>query len=73
MPGEQQSTVAIAGGGPIGLALALHLDRYGVPSTLFNSEAETRWHPKGNIHNARTMELFRKRGIADRIWCAHRT
>jgi 2-polyprenyl-6-methoxyphenol hydroxylase-like FAD-dependent oxidoreductase len=68
MPGEQQSTaVAIVGGGPIGLALALHLDMYGVPSTVFNSEAQTRWHPKGNIHNARTMELFRKLGLADRI------
>jgi 2-polyprenyl-6-methoxyphenol hydroxylase-like FAD-dependent oxidoreductase len=60
-------TVAIVGGGPIGLALALHLDMYDVASTVFNTEAETRWHPKGNIHNARTMELFRKLGIADRI------
>jgi len=60
-------TVAIVGGGPIGLALALHLDMYGVPSTVFNTEPETRWHPKGNIHNARTMELFRKLGIADKI------
>jgi 2-polyprenyl-6-methoxyphenol hydroxylase-like FAD-dependent oxidoreductase len=68
MPREQQSTVvAIVGGGPIGLALALHLDMYGVPSMVFNTEAETRWHPKGNVHNARTMELFRKLGIADRI------
>lgn len=60
-------SVAIVGGGPIGLALALHLDMYGVASTVFNTEAETRWHPKGNIHNARTMELFRKLGIADKI------
>ena len=60
-------SVAIVGGGPIGLALALHLDMYGVRSTVFNTEPETRWHPKGNIHNARTMELFRKVGIADRI------
>src|SRR5262249_42969907 len=59
--------VAIVGGGPIGLALALHLDMYGVASVVFNSETQTRWHPKGNIHNARTMELFRKVGIADRI------
>ena len=61
------SSVAIVGGGPIGLALALHLDMYGVKSTVFNTEPETRWHPKGNIHNARTMELFRKLGIADKI------
>src|SRR5262245_5776656 len=67
MPSEQLSTVAIVGGGPIGLALALHLDMYGVPTTVFNTEAETRWHPKGNIHYALTMELFRKLGIADPI------
>ena len=60
-------SVAIVGGGPIGLALALHLDMYGVKSTVFNAEAETRWHPKGNIHNARTMELFRKLGPAGKI------
>ena len=61
------SSVGIVGGGPIGLALALHLDMYGVKSTVFNTEPEARWHPKGNIHNARTMELFRKLGIADSI------
>lgn len=61
------SSVAIIGGGPIGLALALHLDMYSVESTIFNTEAATRWHPKGNIHNARTMELFRKLGLADKI------
>ena len=61
------SSVAIVGGGPIGLALALHLDMYGVTSTIFNTDAAVRWHPKGNIHNARTMELFRKLGLADKI------
>jgi 2-polyprenyl-6-methoxyphenol hydroxylase-like FAD-dependent oxidoreductase len=65
--GHEAAAVAIVGGGPVGLALALHLDMYGVRSTVFNTEPETRWHPKGNIHNARTMELFRKLGIADRI------
>jgi hypothetical protein len=36
---------------PIELALAVHLNMYGVRSTVFNTEAETSWHPKGNIHN----------------------
>jgi 2-polyprenyl-6-methoxyphenol hydroxylase-like FAD-dependent oxidoreductase len=62
-----EQSVAIVGGGPIGLSLALHLDMYGIRSSVFNNEPETRWHPKGNIHNARTMELFRKVGIADHI------
>lgn len=62
-----EKSVAVIGGGPIGLALALHLDMYDVRSTVFNTDAATRWYPKGNIHNARTMELFRKVGIADKI------
>jgi len=38
---QQHSTdVLIVGGGPIGLALALHLDMYGVQSTVFNTEVE---------------------------------
>ena len=39
IPDAQLSTdVLIVGGGPIGLALALHLDMYGVRSTIFNAE-----------------------------------
>jgi len=64
---EFSTPVAIVGGGPVGLVLALFLDFHGIKSTLFNADPEARWHPKGNIHNARTMELFRKVGIADRI------
>jgi 2-polyprenyl-6-methoxyphenol hydroxylase-like FAD-dependent oxidoreductase len=59
--------VAIVGGGPVGLLLALHLDRYGVRSVLFNSEPEVRPHPKGSSHNARTMEHHRRLGIAQAI------
>ena len=41
IPDAQHSTdVLIVGGGPIGLALALQLDMYGVPSTVFNTEVE---------------------------------
>jgi len=56
--------VAIVGGGPVGLALALFLDRHGVRCVVFNSEAETRWHPKGSTQNARTMEHYRRLGFA---------
>src|SRR5476651_2644860 len=45
--------IAIVGGGPIGLMLALLLDRHGVRSVLFNTEETTRWHPKGSSQRAR--------------------
>jgi 2-polyprenyl-6-methoxyphenol hydroxylase-like FAD-dependent oxidoreductase len=59
--------VAIVGGGPIGLILALFLDLYGVRSVLFNTEEATRWHPKGSSEGPRTMEHFRRLGIAEEI------
>ncbi|HET7192888.1 MAG TPA: FAD-dependent oxidoreductase [Pseudolabrys sp.] len=59
--------VAIVGGGPVGLMLALFLDLHGVRSVLFNTEESTRWHPKGSTESARTMEHFRRLGIAAEI------
>jgi len=61
------TSVAIIGGGPVGLMLALFLDRFGVKSTVFNIEKTTRWHPKGNGQNSRTMEHYRTLGIVDDI------
>jgi 2-polyprenyl-6-methoxyphenol hydroxylase-like FAD-dependent oxidoreductase len=59
--------IAIVGGGPVGLVLALLLDRHGIRSTVFNTESGPRFHPKGSTHNARTMEHYRRLGIADKI------
>ncbi|MGD9921538.1 MAG: FAD-dependent monooxygenase [Pseudorhodoplanes sp.] len=59
--------VAIVGGGPVGLALALMLDRHGVRSVVFNIEVDTRWHPKGSTQNARTMEHYRRLGFAHEL------
>jgi 2-polyprenyl-6-methoxyphenol hydroxylase-like FAD-dependent oxidoreductase len=63
----QNIPIAVVGGGPVGLLLALFLDRYGVRSVIFNSEAEVRPHPKGSSHNSRTMEHHRRLGIAQNI------
>ena len=59
--------IAIVGGGPVGLMLALFLDLYGVRSVLLNTEKATRWHPKGSTEGSRTMEHFRRLGIAGEI------
>src|SRR5262249_20109825 len=64
---DLQTPVAIVGGGPVGLVLALYLDFHGIKSTLFNTETEARWHPKGNGQNARTMEHYRQLGFSDDV------
>ncbi len=67
MPSPHSIPVAIVGGGPVGLALALFLDRYGIRSVVFNTETQTRWHPKGSTQNARTMEHYRALGLSQRL------
>lgn len=62
-----QASVAIVGGGPVGLMLALFLDDYGVRSVLFNTDETTRWHPKGGTEGARAMEHFRRLGFSHKI------
>jgi 2-polyprenyl-6-methoxyphenol hydroxylase-like FAD-dependent oxidoreductase len=64
---ETNTPVAIVGGGPVGLVLALLLDFHGVKCTIFNTEPHARWHPKGNGQNARTMELYRRLGFSDEV------
>ena len=56
--------VLIVGGGPVGMMLALTLDALGVRSVIVNAEPTTRWLPKGSTQNARTMEHFRRLGLA---------
>lgn len=63
-PVQPSAPVIIVGSGPVGMFLALDLAHYGVPSVLLESEPGVRWHPKGNTHNARTMEHYRRLGLA---------
>ncbi len=59
--------IIIVGGGPVGLMLALFLDRHMVQSMVFNEDHVTRWHPKGSTHNSRTMEHYRRLGISEQV------
>jgi 2-polyprenyl-6-methoxyphenol hydroxylase-like FAD-dependent oxidoreductase len=49
----------ILGGGPVGLAAALELARFGVRSIVFEQRAERSWHPKTRNFSTRTMEIIR--------------
>jgi 2-polyprenyl-6-methoxyphenol hydroxylase-like FAD-dependent oxidoreductase len=64
---QDTTPVLISGGGPVGLVLAIELAGRGVRSILVNTEPTTAVHPQGNTHNARTMEHYRRLGIADRV------
>ncbi|MEM1155537.1 MAG: FAD-dependent monooxygenase [Pseudomonadota bacterium] len=65
---EQFDTpILIAGGGPVGLVLALELERHGVDAILIERNPSTTRHPKMDITNGRSMEIFRRLGVADRL------
>lgn len=59
--------VLIAGGGPVGMPLALELARRGVARMLVERNPSTTRHPKMDITNARSMELFRRLGVTDAL------
>ncbi|NNE85994.1 MAG: hypothetical protein HKN28_18685 [Alphaproteobacteria bacterium] len=62
--------ILIVGGGPVGLTTALEFARHGVRCILVNEQADTALHPKANAINARSMEHFRRYGLAPKIRAA---
>ncbi|HLG48081.1 MAG TPA: FAD-dependent monooxygenase [Reyranella sp.] len=59
--------VLIAGGGPVGMTLARTLASFGVRCLLVERQPSTTRHPKMDITNGRSMELFRRIGLVDRL------
>jgi 2-polyprenyl-6-methoxyphenol hydroxylase-like FAD-dependent oxidoreductase len=59
--------VIIVGAGPVGLTLAIDLGRRGVRCILLEQKEAPQFLPKMERCNARTMEIYRRMGLAARI------
>jgi 2-polyprenyl-6-methoxyphenol hydroxylase-like FAD-dependent oxidoreductase len=62
--------VLIVGAGPTGLTLAVDLGKRGVRCTIVEQKPAPQFLPKMERCNARTMEIYRRMGIAGRIRAA---
>ena len=65
--GTRRTSVFIVGGGPVGLAMGLLLDRFGIDAVIVEKSPTTTDHPKSRGCWVRTMELFRLWGIEQAI------
>jgi len=65
-----EAPVLIVGAGPVGLTLALDLARRNVPCLLVDQSEGPRFLPKMERCNARSMEIFRRLGLAEKIKAA---
>ena len=59
--------VLIVGAGPVGLTLAIDLGRRGIRCILIEQKEAPQFLPKMERCNARTMEIYRRLGIAQQI------
>ncbi|MHA3771348.1 FAD-dependent monooxygenase [Verrucomicrobiota bacterium sgz303538] len=60
-------TVLISGAGPVGLALALGLSRYGIHVEVFEKKTELSKHSRALLITTRTLEVLRGWNVLDRF------
>jgi len=65
-----ETEVVVVGAGPVGLTLAVALGQAGVRCTLVERKSAPQFLPKMERCNARTMEIFRRMGLAGKIRAA---
>ena len=59
--------IIVVGAGPVGLTTALGLNFYGLPFALFEEDAELSSDTKAGTILTRTLEAFRRYGVADNV------
>jgi 4-hydroxyisophthalate hydroxylase len=68
----ERARVAIVGGGPVGMGLAIGLGQLGVRCTVVERRPEPQPVPKGQNLTQRTMEHMRAWGVEDRVRAGRR-
>src|SRR5438132_46720 len=66
-PMTSMKPIIVVGAGPVGLTTALALDFYRLPFALFEEDAELSRDTKAGTVLTRTLEAFRRYGVADRV------
>ena len=64
---EERVTVLVVGAGPAGLTLAIDLGQRGVDSLVVEATDERSANPRCNTTSARSMEIFRRLGVAQDV------
>jgi 3-(3-hydroxy-phenyl)propionate hydroxylase len=62
-----QRPVLIAGGGPVGVIVALALARQGIPVHVFEAEARVNDSPRAATTHAATLEMLDELGLVDEV------
>nr|WP_240982501.1 FAD-dependent monooxygenase [Streptomyces sp. S3(2020)] len=65
--GDAEVDVLIVGGGPVGLTARALLERWRVRTLLVEKHGELSPFPRSRLVNTRSMEIFRRLGLAGRI------
>jgi 2-polyprenyl-6-methoxyphenol hydroxylase-like FAD-dependent oxidoreductase len=65
--GSIETDILIAGAGPVGLGLAIEFGRRGHRCVVVERNDGVIYHPRATAQNARTVEFFRRWGIADAV------
>ena len=64
---QAERPVLIIGGGIVGIMMSLCLKEYGIDSFVIERHSGTSIHPRARSMNARTVEIFRHLGVAERV------
>src|SRR3954469_26051422 len=68
--GMADTQVLVVGAGPTGLTLAVALGQKGIRVTLIEQKEAPQFLPKMERCNARTMEIYRRMGLVDKVRAA---